>query len=153
MPHILLIFASMSGNTEEMAEAVADGIRGAGGRVTLKAVEDTNPSEMAAYDGLLLGSYTWGDGDLPYEFEDFVDEIEEGLDLKGVPSAVFGSGDTAYPLFCAAVDTLENLLQKYGAQILQPGIKVELSPEEEELEACRQLGANLIRAVSASMKG
>lgn len=57
---VIVVFASMTGNTEEMAEAVAEGIREEGAKAVLKDVFDTNASELAGYDAVLLGAYTWG---------------------------------------------------------------------------------------------
>ncbi len=54
----------------------------------------------------LLGAYTWGDGELPDEFLDFMDEMLE-LDWKEAVTALFGSGDTSYRLYCGALDELE----------------------------------------------
>jgi flavodoxin I len=51
----------------------------------------------------LLGAYTWGDGELPDDFLDFYDEMDR-IQLIGKKAAVFGSCDSAYPKFGAAVD-------------------------------------------------
>jgi flavodoxin I len=61
---------------------------------------------LLQYDGILLGSYTWGDGELPFEAEDFYDQFDD-LDLNGKVVGCFGSGDHAYPHFCAAVDIFQ----------------------------------------------
>ena len=65
---------------------------------------------MAFY---LFGTYTYEDGDLPYEVEDFYEEME-GLDLTGKAVGVFGSGDTFYQTFGNAVDTMADDLKSWG---------------------------------------
>lgn len=51
--------------------------------------------------------------------------------------AVFGSGDTAYELFCEAVTIFEERLVKCGAELVQEGLKIELAPEDkEDVEKC-----------------
>jgi flavodoxin I len=58
MARIILIYASMTGNTEEMAEAVAEGVREEGEELVLKEVVHANAAELKLYDGILLGAYT-----------------------------------------------------------------------------------------------
>ncbi|MEF3313631.1 flavodoxin [Paenibacillus sp. GYB004] len=148
---VIVVFASMTGNTEEMADAVAEGIRGQGAEAVLKDVFDTNASELTDYDAILLGAYTWGDGDLPDEFLDFYDEMDD-VDLSGKPSAAFGSADSSYPEFGKAVNLLEEKLLSCGAVLAAEGLKVELNPSEQEKEACRELGRR-VAAAAVSVSG
>ncbi|MGQ0416045.1 flavodoxin domain-containing protein [Bacillus sp. HC-TM] len=104
--------------------------------VVLQEMEGMDAEELLAYDGIILGSYTWGDGELPFEAEDFHDDLEN-IDLAGKKVAVFGSGDTAYELFCEAVTIFEERLVERGAELVQEGLKIELAPEDEEdVEKC-----------------
>ncbi|WP_409341821.1 flavodoxin [Paenibacillus sp. MBLB4367] len=146
MKKIIVVYASMTGNTQDMAEAIAEGLREIGGEVTVKDAFDANASEFLEYDGIVLGAYTWGDGDLPDEFLDFYEEMD-GLDLQGKPGAAFGSGDTSYSLFCAAVDTIQAKLRKLGSDLKLDGLKLELSPSSEEREQCREFGRSFMRQV------
>ncbi|WP_120463552.1 flavodoxin [Paenibacillus aceti] len=143
---IVIVYASLTGNTEEMAELIAEGIRSTGATADLKMVEDSNAVLLQEYDAYLLGAYTWGDGEIPDEFEDFLDEMKE-LDLQGTRSAVFGSGDTAYHLYCGAVDELEEQLKEFGALVVQEGLKVEFGPSAEEKVSCREFGANFAKSL------
>ncbi|MBE1443210.1 flavodoxin [Paenibacillus sp. OAS669] len=143
MSKIVMIFASMTGNTEAIADEIAEGIREAGGDVTQKYVMDSSGSELLQYDGILLGAYTWGDGELPDEFLDFYEELDE-LDLCGKKAAVFGSCDSSYAEYGAAVDTLTAKLQELGAEIALDGLKIELSPSQAEKELCRQYGVRFV---------
>lgn len=104
MSKIIIVYASLTGNTEEMAELIAEGVRSAGAAADLKMVEDCSAVQLLEYDGYMLGAYTWGDGELPDEFEDFVDEMKE-LDLRGAPrrysaAAIRAIGCTAEPWIC-----------------------------------------------------
>lgn len=93
MANIIMVYASMTGNTEEMAEAIAEGVQEEGGELVMKSVLDADGNILEQYDGILLGAYTWGDGDLPDEFLDFYDDMES-LQLDGKKAAVFGSCDS-----------------------------------------------------------
>src|SRR4029453_17925262 len=127
MPKVLVVYASMTGNTEEMAEAIAEGAKEAGAEVVSKEAFDASAEELNDYDGIIIGAYTWGDGELPDEFIEFY-EAMDSLDLSGKKTAVFGSGDTSYPIYCAAVDIIEAKLKELGAEIAGECIKFEYNP-------------------------
>lgn len=133
----------MTGNTEEMAEAISEGIREAGGELEMKSVIDATASELEEYDGIILGAYTWGDGDLPDEFLDFYDDMDD-LELSGKNAAVFGSCDSTYPEFGAAVDTLIDKLNELGANVVLPGLKIELMPDEQQRKECNDFGRKFL---------
>jgi flavodoxin I len=144
MSKILMVFASMTGNTGEMADAIGEGVREQGMELVTKEVIDANAVELQEYDGILLGAYTWGDGDLPDEFLDFYDNMD-GLNLSGKKAAVFGSCDSSYPAYGAAVDILIGKLKELGAEVVQEGLKIELTPTNEEKQLCKTFGAEFTK--------
>ncbi|MFD9624221.1 flavodoxin [Peribacillus muralis] len=145
MSKIIMIFASMSGNTEEMADFIAGGIMESGVEIEkIDIMDSPKASVLKDYDGILLGAYTWGDGDLPDDFLDFYDEMED-VDLTGKKAAVFGSGDSYYTHYCAAVDILNEKLKDRGADIVLEGLKVELTPEVEDIKKCQEFGKEFIQ--------
>jgi len=143
MSKLILIYASMTGNTEEMSELIVSGIQEAGGDVTVKLVEDCDADLLQDYDGIMLGAYTWGDGELPDEFLDFYEDMDE-LHLEGKKAAVFGSGDTVYEQFAKAVDLLQEKLAERGASMILEPMKLELNPSGDERENCRAFGRNFV---------
>ena len=153
MSKMIMVYASMTGNTEEMANAIAEGIQESGNDLEINDIFD-NPSasELEKYDGILLGSYTWGEGDLPDEFLDFYEEMDQ-IDLTGKKAVVFGSGDTAYEDFAGAVDILIAKLQERGAEVVLNGLKVDTSPSPEDLERCKQLGIDFVAHLSQQETG
>ncbi|GIN93014.1 flavodoxin [Siminovitchia terrae] len=144
MSKIILIFTSMSGNTEMMAEAIAEGIREVEGKLDIINIMDgLEATDLEKYDGILLGTYTWADGELPDEFLDFYEEVDN-VHLTGKKAAVFGSCNSAFPQYGAAVDILIEKLEVRGAQVYSEGLKVELTPDQEDIEVCRELGKNFV---------
>ncbi len=146
MPKFLVVFASLTGNTEEMADLIVEGIQSAGAEVDVKQSMDVDADILLAYDAFILGAYTWGDGELPDEFLDFYEDMDE-LDLAGKKAAVFGSGDTAYDQFAAAVDLLADKLKERGAELVQESLKIELNPSTEDKDVCRNFGKHFAGAV------
>ncbi|WP_138754889.1 flavodoxin [Paenibacillus sinopodophylli] len=149
MSKVLVVYASMTGNTEEMAEAIAEGVKEAGAEVVLKEAFDASPAELNDYDAIIMGAYTWGDGELPDEFIDFYEEMNS-LDLSGKIAAAFGSGDTSYPIYCAAVDMIEAKLKELGAKISAESIKFEYNASEDEKELGRSLGRQIAGLVAVA---
>jgi flavodoxin I len=149
VPKVLVVYASMTGNTEEMAEAIVEGAKEAGAEVVSKEAFDASADELNDYEGIIIGAYTWGDGELPDEFIDFY-EAMDSLDLSGKKTAVFGSGDTSYPIYCAAVDIIEAKLKELGAEISGECIKFEYNPSEAEKEQGRSLGRQIAGLVAVA---
>ncbi|MCQ2011582.1 MAG: flavodoxin [Sporolactobacillus sp.] len=148
MADILIVYASETGNTEEMAQKIAEGVKRVGIDPAVKDVLNLSASELNDYNGIMFGSFTDGMGDLPYSVEDFLDTISEN-DLKGKAAACFGSGDSSYGLFAAAVDTIQEALEHCGAEIIEDNFKVELSMTKEEQGKAIQLGESFARKILA----
>ncbi|HSH25152.1 MAG TPA: flavodoxin [Massilibacterium sp.] len=145
MSKTVIIFASMGGNTEEIASIIAQKLKEASEDVTtIDMMDSPVVTILNEYDQILLGAYTWGDGELPDEYLDFYDDLDT-LDLTGKKAAAFGSGDTGYPSFCGAVDLLSEKLKERGAEIVCDGLKVELFPEDEEAEKCVAFAEALLK--------
>ncbi|MGG1659290.1 flavodoxin [Brevibacillus sp. NRS-1366] len=147
--NILVIYASMSGNTQEMAEAIADGIRSTGAALVIKEIMDTHAKELELYDGIALGAYTWGDGELPDECLDFYEEMNE-IDLSAKKVIVFGSCDSAYEHVGAAVDILLEKARERGAETPLEGLKIELTPTAKEVETCKVYGVSFAELLEVS---
>lgn len=141
MGNILMVYASMTGNTQEMAEAIAEGIRSTGAALEIKEVMDATAQELESYDGIVLGAYTWGDGELPDECLDFYEEMN-GISLQGKKVAAFGSCDSAYEHVGAAVDILLEKSRERGAETPLEGLKIELTPNAKEVDICKTFGVS-----------
>ncbi|MBD3280046.1 flavodoxin [Candidatus Dojkabacteria bacterium] len=120
----IVVYGSTTGNTEEVANYVVNGLKDAGHAVTLKNVMDANPGELKDYDLVALGSSTWNEGELQDDFIPFYEQMDE-VDLKGKKAIVFGCGESIYDNFCTAVDILEKKLKELGAEIVADSFKID----------------------------
>jgi NAD(P)H dehydrogenase (quinone) len=59
MVKVLVIYHSVTGNTEKMAQFVAEGVKKEGVEVDLKKVENVKVEELLKYDGIVIGSPTY----------------------------------------------------------------------------------------------
>ena len=101
MNKIGIFYGSATGTTSDVARRIAKLLS-----VSDKDIHDvaaTAPHVMGDYDVLLLGSSTWGNGELEDDWYDFIDGAQS-LDLSGKKFAVFGCGDeTMSDTFCNAL--------------------------------------------------
>lgn len=71
-----------------------------------------------------------GDGELPDETQDFYEHMDD-VDLAVKVVGCFGSGDTLNDHYCAAVDQLQEKVKERGAAVMEEGLKIELSPDDD----------------------
>ena len=90
MPKALIAFATRSGQTERIAELIAEGLRMTGMEVELKnasAIKD--PAELNGYDAYLFGSATYH-GEMMPSMKQLL-FLAEKADLEGKCGGSFGS--------------------------------------------------------------
>jgi len=92
MSTVLIVYHSKSGNTEEMAKAVEEGVRSQGLKVIRKKVSRTTPKELLKVDGIILGSPNYY-GTMAAEMKAFLDKsVQFHTKLEGKVGAAFSSG-------------------------------------------------------------
>ncbi|MBS4220246.1 flavodoxin [Bacillus sp. FJAT-49711] len=140
MKKIILIYTSMTGNTEILVEEVLKGIKELDIDVTVKEAFDSLPTDLLGYDGFLIGTYTWEGGEIPDEFMDFYEELDH-VNLSKKKAAVFGSGDSYYgSTFGAAIDLFAEKIQELGGELLLPNLIIDMYPDQTELNQCKEFG-------------
>jgi flavodoxin short chain len=142
MPLAKIVYASMTGNTEACADVVADKLEELGFEVELDECSSVDADEMADADLCIVGTYTYGDGELPDEIVDFYEDLKD-VDLSGKIYGVFGSGDTFYDDFCLCVDMFDETFAMTGATKGAESVKVDLSPEDEDETALEAFAESL----------
>ena len=130
MSKVAVVFWSGTGNTEQMAEAVAEGAKSAGAEVTLANVNDFDSSSVADFDGIAFGCPAMGAEVLEdSEFEPVFNECESALNGKSI--ALFGSYGW------------EDTCKGDGANLVCESVICNDAPDDDALEACKKLGASL----------
>jgi len=147
---VFIGYASMSGNTEDMAMLLKEVLIAKGCEVVMESLEDVNAEVIDEYDCAFIGAYTWGDGDLPYEAEGFYEELN-GLIFHGKKAACFGSGDQEFSRYCEAVNLFAHKLAESGCSVFDEHLKIELAPEtDEQVEECRQFAEKVYEWVTVN---
>ncbi|ASK62664.1 flavodoxin [Virgibacillus phasianinus] len=144
MSKILMLYASVTGNTEEIAVAIAEMLQKYNHEITMKTfdVDAIDVEELTEYDAILVGTYSWDDGAMPYEVEDFYEELEDA-ELTDKLVGVFGSGDTFYETFGGAIELLGNRFEELGANVMPDWIKIDLEPDEKDFARCQKFADDL----------
>ncbi|MVX58218.1 flavodoxin [Streptococcus danieliae] len=128
-----IVYASMTGNTEEIADIVADKLRDLGVDVAIDECTMVEAEGFLEADVAIVASYTYGDGELPDEIVDFYEDLKD-VNLEGKYYGVVGSGDTFYDEFCKAVDDFDQVFAEIGAEKISESVKVDLAAEDEDIE-------------------
>lgn len=117
MEKTAIVYGSSSGNTETIAKTIAKKIGME--QVDLFDVAKASVSAIMSYQNLILGTSTWGVGDLQDDWEAFLPQFEK-LDLSGKVIAIFGLGDSSsYPdSFVDGMGIIYEAIQKQGCKIV-----------------------------------
>ncbi len=138
MSKVAVVFWSGTGNTETMAEAVAEGAREAGAEVEQVAAADFSADAVAGYDALAFGCPAMGDEELEEdEFEPMFEGVEG--ELSGKKVGLFGSYDWGTGDW---METWKERTEGDGADVVD-AVTANLEPDDDALAACKALGAAL----------
>ena len=152
MVKILVVYDSSTGNTEKMAFAVAEGAKQVNEvEVVVKRVDQTSLDDLLNADGIIMGSPTYY-GQMTAKLKALIDEsVEIHGKLEGKVGAAFtSSGGTATGAETTLLSILEAMLihgmivqgkahnKHYGAAAVG-------SPNEKEIESCKELGKRVAK--------
>lgn len=139
---VSVIYWSGTGNTEKMAEYVAEGAKSGGADVALMTVSEADAGVLDS-DVLLFGCPAMGAEELEEtEFEPFFAAIEPGL--KGRRIGLFGSYEWADGEWMRRWQ--ERALND-GAVMIADGVIAYGAPYADAAAACRALGSAAARQI------
>lgn len=142
---VVIIYASVSGNTKELAEELYQILLGMSVNISIYSINEFSLEDLSQYKAVVIGTYTWGNGEIPMEMRQLYQAFES-IKRKDITTAVFGTGDSFYPMFCGAVDQFRDML--YVHTNLAATLKVELLPQEQDIKRCRKFVEILLLRVS-----
>ena len=139
MSKIAVVYWSGTGNTEAMANAVAEGVRNAGATAELFTASDFCASMVNDFDAIAFGCPSRGAEQLEEsEFEPMFTDCESNLSGKKI--ALFGSygwGDGEW------MRNWEDSCRDAGAVLACDSVICQDAPDDEAEANCRSLGAAL----------
>lgn len=136
MSKILVLYYSRTGNTEKMANAVAEGAK-AVENVEVELNYFVQPEELIQFDAILVGTPTYHH-DIPMDVKKlFEDAAAKGVSLKGKIGLTFGSYGWSGE---APKLVLEIMKNKFEMHIFEPPLLALYEPKQDMLTLCRDLG-------------
>lgn len=125
MAKVGIFFGTDTGNTRKVAKQIAKQLGDAVGKP--ENIKNVSVDDLLAFDVLILGSPTYGEGELPgltagtstESWEEFLPQLA-GADFSGKTIALYGLGDQAgYPgNFVDAMGMLYDAFADCGAQFV-----------------------------------
>ncbi len=136
---INVVYWTMTGNTEEMANAIGEGVKKAGKEVNVINVSNIIGDDLKDEKVFALGASAMGSEELDPEMDEFVSEIENNCAGKTI--ALFGSYDWGDGTWMANwCDRLKNK----GAIILNDkGYITRLTPDQDAISDLEKIGSQL----------
>lgn len=115
MKSTIVIYGSSTSTCQGIAENIA-------GKLGVEAIDVANIEEatVSAHDNLILGTSTWGAGEMQDDWYDGVKTLKSA-GLAGKTVALFGCGDCeSYPdTFCGGMKELYDAAVEAGATVLE----------------------------------
>ena len=140
MSKIAVVYWSGTGNTEAMAKAVLEGVKGAGAEGVLFNSSEFDASMLDSYDAIAFGCPAMGAEELEdFEFEPLFSSCKAGL--SGKQLGLFGSygwGDGEW------MRKWEDDCRSAGAVLAAQSVICNGAPEGEGVDECQALGKALV---------
>lgn len=115
MKKTVIVYGTSTGTCEELANKIGGKL----GVDNIINVTDLDSSVIADNDNLILGTSTWGAGEMQDDWYDGV-KVLKGADLSGKTVALFGCGDSeSYPdTFVGGMAEIYNAVKAAGADVI-----------------------------------
>ena len=140
MSKVAIVYWSGTGNTEAMAQAVAEGVKAGAGEAVLLTAAEFDAGMADSFDAIAFGCPAMGAEELEEnEFAPMFAACEPKL--SGKKLGLFGSygwGDGEW------MRTWEDTCRGDGAQVIGEPVICNEAPDDDALSACKALGTALV---------
>lgn len=139
MSKIAVVYWSGTGNTEAMANAIAERLQEKSCEIDLIIAGDFAPADIDKYDGFAFGCPAMGSEELEDgEFEPMFESVEDKLADK--PVAIFGSYEWNDGQW---MEDWQERCKDHGINLVADGLAVYGCPEDDDVEKCQDLAEAL----------
>ncbi|TWE03730.1 flavodoxin I [Peribacillus frigoritolerans] len=141
---VFIGYVSLSGNTEKMAISIKNRMKAVGCEVYMERLDTVEVDALKDFDLAFIGLYTWNLEDVPYEANEFYEEIDQ-VDFTGMKVAFFGAGDLTHSKPCAGIDILSNKMKQFGFDVYDQVLKIHHeSSTYEQISKCEDFAEHAL---------
>ncbi|CAN5629570.1 hypothetical protein BH23BAC4_BH23BAC4_12940 [soil metagenome] len=151
-PDILILVGTQTGNSELIADDVAEHLGDRGYSCHVLDMADAFPETLLDFEQLLVVMCTWAEGTPPDNAKDFFLAFNDvAPDLTGLSFGIIGLGDHDYdPYFCTASRDLGETLERLGAVRAREDLELEGVPKQVHFARARDWSERLAEALTSS---
>jgi flavodoxin len=141
MARVLVAYTSLTGNTEKMAQYIAEGVRFSGAEVVVKNIAQIKEAGfLEGFDGYLFGSPTYH-REMAGTMQTFL-FLARKANLEGKLAGAFGSYTHSGDAPALILETMEYVFKMEHSQLGSFKVKEALIDTPDGLRACQDYGRN-----------
>lgn len=151
-PDILILVGTQTGNSEAVAEVVAEELGEAGFTCHVVDMAEAYPEMLAGYRQLAVVMCTWAEGTFPDNTVEFYDAlVAVKPDLSELSFGMIGLGDHDYdPFYLTANYKLTETLKECGASLVVDILDIDGTPKARHLKAATAWAICIAKAFANS---
>ncbi|ABJ63413.1 flavodoxin domain-containing protein [Levilactobacillus brevis] len=143
---IQIIYASQSGRNQAIAGHLQAQLASKVQTVVTE-ISQADAFALSESDAIILVTYTYHDGDLPDEAQDFFEDLKE-VDLGRTKFAVLGSSSKTHIHFGRAVDYLTMQLNSSNGEQVADSVKIDQDPDDADWQRVDQLAQRVLTSLA-----
>ena len=141
MPKVLIAYASITGNTEKMAQYIAEGVRISGCEAVVKNISGIKEANtLEGFDGYIFGSPTYH-RDMAGNMKTFL-FLAKRANLEGKLAGAFGSYTHSGDAPSLILETMEYVYKMEPFKLGSFNLKEALINTPDGTHACQDYGKN-----------
>ena len=141
MAKVMIAYASMTGNTEKMAQYIAEGIRITGCEVVIKNISGIKEARvLEGFDGYIFGSPTFH-RDMAGNMKTFL-FLAKKVNMEGKLAGAFGSYTHSGDAPNLILETMEYVYKMEPFKLSSFNLKEALIDTPDGIHACQDYGKN-----------
>ena len=139
MSKALIVYFSLSGNTEKMAQYIAEGVRFSGNDVTVRKVSEVkNKDTLDGYDGYIFGSPTYH-RDMAEPMKTFLFMAKQA-NLEGKLAGAFGSYTHSGDAPGIIIETMQYVFNMDPFELGSFNLLERMIDSSEGMKSCQDYG-------------
>lgn len=131
----LIAYASMTGNSEQVAKQLSNVLTDLNVQHDLKSLDQISGDDLLNYNDIIIGSSTWTDGQFNPTALPFFEQLQAStLDLNQQNFLLFALGESFYPSYATVGELAQKILEDKQGNVNPDILKIDGYPEADKLK-------------------